>query len=371
MEKNFILDQKTFLNLLSSMQPIVSKKTALEVTSYIMVQVGYKELILKSTDLEISLQSNCSLIENNLDQIESFLIPGKKIFDIVKELNGNIYCSISQNQLHLKSDSFSLALNIKNIDEFPLFPEKIENLMQIDAESLFKMLESVVFLIPQNNPNPALNGLFLEIKNNTLFMTTTDGHCLAQVESFNPSYNTEQSWLLPKRAVYELKKILESLQDKTIFLGICSNQLVFSGELFNFFTKILADQFPHYQTILNKESFHSASIDKNLLLKTLKRSSCMLSGQFIPTSFSFENNLVNVFINNKEVGFLEEQISLLSNLPTKIDIKFYAPYILNGLQAFDKNSINFYLKSSLNPIIFESQQENNKTTYLVMPISSS
>ncbi len=370
MEKNFVVDQKTLLNLLSSIQPIVSKKTALESTSYILFQVGHKELILKSTDLEISLQSSCSLIDSTFENHEAFLVPGKRIFDIIKELQGPIHCSLYQNQLHLKSNSFSLSLNIKEADEFPPFPERIENIMQIDATSFFKMLESVVFLIPQNNANPALNGLFLEIKDNTLFMTTTDGHCLAQVSSFNQNYDSDKSWLLPKRAVYELKKILESLQDKTIFLGTCSNQLVFSGELFNFFTKILADQFPHYKTILDKVSFQCASIDKNLLLKALRRSSCLLSGQFIPTSFSFDNDQLNVTINNKEVGSLSEQLTLSSALSLKIDIKFYAPYILNGLQAFDNNNINFYLKGNLNPIIFESATEENKTTYLVMPISS-
>ena len=44
------------------------------------------------------------------------------------------------------------------------------------------MLNKVAFLIPQNNANPALNGLYLEISHTDLKMTTTDGHCLGASE---------------------------------------------------------------------------------------------------------------------------------------------------------------------------------------------
>ena len=56
-----------------------------------------------------------------------------------------------------------LALNVKDAEGFPPFPERIENLMHLDAQFLLNLLEKVAFLIPQNNANSALNGLFLEV----------------------------------------------------------------------------------------------------------------------------------------------------------------------------------------------------------------
>ncbi len=57
--------------------------------------------------------------------------------------------------------------------------------MQLDASFLLTILDKVSFLIPQNNANPALNGLFLEISDSELMMTTTDGHCLSTSANFN------------------------------------------------------------------------------------------------------------------------------------------------------------------------------------------
>ena len=61
--------------------------------------------------------------------------------------------------LHCKIRLVNFALNIKDAQEFPPFPERIENLMQLNAAFLLEMLDKVAFLIPQNNANPALNGL--------------------------------------------------------------------------------------------------------------------------------------------------------------------------------------------------------------------
>lgn len=369
MEKKFFVEQKSLLGLLASMQPICTKRTTLDATTCILFHVSHRELILKSTDLEISLQANCSLENSTLTEPESFLVGGKRIFDIVKELDGIIECTLGNNQLLLRAGSVALDLNIKDDSEFPPFPERIENIMDLNATQLRSMLDSVAFLIPNNNSNPALNALLLEISPSLLTMTTTDGHCLAQVRSTQEA-NTQQQWLLPKRAVFELKKILETAKDSVIFLGICGKQLVFSGDYFNFFTKLISDPFPQYAAILDKQSFIAATVDRAQFTKTLRRSACLLSGSFLATRFGFSQDSLRVSINNKEVGKLDEEIPLTGFDAEALDIRFYAPYLLNGIQVFNQEKVTFFLKNSTKPIIFESAADNVSITYLVMPVSS-
>jgi DNA polymerase-3 subunit beta len=369
MENTFVIDQKSLYNILASMQPICSKRTALDATSSILFAVGPKEVVIKSTDLEISLQATCALIESDALHEETFLVSGRRIFEIVKELEGPITCMLTRQQLRLEAGDVHLALHIKEAEEFPPFPERIENLMQLDAALLRTMLDSVAFLIPQSNANPAMNGLLLELTPESLTMTATDGHCLAQVSTEKTQFQEPKTWLLPRRAIFELKKILETVEDTTLFLGICGNQLVFSGELFNFFTRLLADQFPNYKTILDKTAFEKASIERSRFIKTLKRSVCMLSNQFIATKFAFSDTRLHVSMKNKEVGSLDEQIVFTGSKKTTMDIRFYAPYLLNGIQTFHDDNLTFYLKSGTKPIIFESAAEGFSITYLVMPVS--
>ena len=369
MEKSFSIDQKSLLAILSSMQPICTKRTTIDATSFISFQVGQKELILKATDLEISLQSNCILSSSSCIEPETFLVSGKRIFDVVKELEGTIACSLVGGQLLLESGSVNLALHCKEAHEFPPFPERIENLMHLDAKLLLEMLERVAFLIPQNNANQALNGLLLELSSTELTMTATDGHCLAQVRSSVYTLETVRTWLLPRRAIFELKKILESSHDTTVFLGICGNQLVFSGEFFNFFTKLFADPFPQYKAILDKTGFFSGQFDRLKLIKTLRRSACLLSGQFLATRFMFDSHKVHVSLHNKEVGKCDEFLTLQNYTGPDMDIRFFAPYILSGMQVLQEEYTTFFLKNSSKPIMFESNLSRYQVIYLVMPVS--
>ncbi|NBV40260.1 DNA polymerase III subunit beta, partial [bacterium] len=357
-------------SILGFTQPICAKKTAIASTSYILFQITSHELIIKATDLEVSLQFSCPLQESTIDSLQ-ILVPGKKIYDIVKELEGPIECKIEDNQFFIKNGKVNVALHVKSAEEFPPFPERIENLMQMDAKFILELFSKVSFLIPQNNSNPALNGLLIEISKQQTSMTTTDGHCLAQVKTTRYHLDEPKKWLVPRRGIFEIKKILENTKDGSVFLGICGNQLVFSGESFNFFTKVLADEFPAYEAILNKETFIPARVLKNDFIKTLRRSTCLLSGQFLATSFKFAKDTMKVTLKNNEIGKLEETLQLHDFAAEPLELRFYSPYLLNGLQSFAQDDVQLYLKNNTKPVIFEAcNQDQYDLVYLVMPVSA-
>lgn len=370
MEGKFVVEQKELLSLLASMQPICNKKTTLDITESILFQVTPKELTLKATDLEISLQSSMNIDSDFVENVE-ILISGKRIFELVKEMEGQIEFKFNENQLNLKSGSVDLHLNVRGIEDFPSFPERIENLMEMESAFLLDLLNKVAFLIPQNNSNSALNGMLLEFTEHEMLMVATDGHRLAKITTNKYQLGENKKWLLPKRAVLEVKKLLETTQVEKIFLGVCGSQLVFSGLNFNFFTKLISDPFPHYEPVLQKEGFRGATLDKEAFCKTLKRTSCLLSGQFVSTNFIFKPGILDVNLHNKEVGKLDESLALEKFKGKDIKTRFYSPYLLGGLQVFPDKKVDFFVQSDAKPIIFEAKGEEYNLTYLVMPVSLS
>ncbi len=368
MKGKFTVEQKEILSMLNSMQPICNKRTTLDITESILFQVAPKELTLKATDLEISLQSTLA-IESNLLENVNFLISGRRIFEIMKEMEGEIEFGLDDTKLTLKSGSVDLQLNIQDPQEFPPFPERIENLMEIDAKFFLSLLNKVAFLIPQNNANIALNGMLLEFKDNEMRLVATDGHCLVRVKTNKYNLPEDKKWLLPKRAVLELKKLLESSTTENLFVGTCGSQVVFSGNNFNFFTKLISEAFPQYEAVLDKQKFIPATLSRDVFLKTLKRTSCLLAGQFVSTSFKFQPGIVDVSLHNKEVGKIEESLPLKEYEGDNIQSKFYSPYLLNGLQVFPEENVKFYVKDNVKPIIFESKSDSYELTYLVMPVA--
>ncbi len=366
---SFVIAQPTIFSLLSSMQPICNKRTPLESTESILFSITPRELTIKATDMEISLQSTAE-IESSVNDAMSFLVSGKRIFDIVKEMDGDITFTLEGNALSLRCGGVDLSLNIKSAQDFPAFPERIENLMHIDAQFLVGLLNKVSFLVPSNNSNAALNGLLLEIDNKGTSMVATDGHSLARITTSKYTLGEKHKWLLPKRAVMELKKIIEVGGTEQVFLGMCGSQLVFSGPNFNFFTKLIASPFPEYAPILDKQGFIPARVHRGDFSRTLKRTGCLLAGQFLSTTFTFAREGLDVKLSNKEVGSLKESLPLSMFDSVPVESRFYSPYLLNGLQALSGDMVNFHIKNSMRPIIFDDANEEYSFTYLVMPVSA-
>lgn len=370
MNESFFLEQRSFLSLLNAMQPICTKRTTVDATSCLYIHVEPYEVIVKATDLEIALQASYPIKSSSVSTQLTFLVSGKRLFDVIKEFHESVECIFTGTQLLLKSESACVTLLAKDYQEFPTFPEKIENLMNLKAEDLLSMISYVAFLVPQNNVNLSLNGLLFEVSPDCTILTTTDGHCLAQIRNTKYRLNITTKWLMPRRAIFELKKILENTEpQEDIFLGTCKNQLVFSGKTFNFFTRLLHDTFPAYHSLLNMDNFTSVNIDRLQMLKTLRRSVCLLSGQFVATKFSFLSDRIAIEMQNQDVGSLKEEIMISEYSGTEMNIRFYAPYLLSGLQVIMDETVQIFLQNPSKPLIFKSIQENVEFTYLVMPVA--
>jgi DNA polymerase-3 subunit beta len=380
MKTQFSLTQETLFPILVSLQSMCTKKTAVAHTENILFEVTPRELIIKSTDLEISAQWTL-IIETDNDDTNMFLVSGKRIHDVIKELDGLIHFSLDTQNLYITTENgVSFVLAIKDTSDFPPFPERIENLMQLESADIIDCVSKVAFLIPSNNSNPALNGMLLECDEKGLSMIATDGHCLARVITEKYKLASKKTWLLPKRAVLELKKILEvSVQNiahtvapDTLFLGTCSGNLVFSGPGFNFFTRLIADPFPQYAPILQNEGFFVATVAKDGFLRSMKRAGCLLAGNFVATDFYFNHaeKSLRIKLENKEVGTLEESLPLQEFNGETLATRFYTPYVLNGLQVISEKQVTCKIKGNRKPLIFESKNDRFAFMYLVMPVSS-
>jgi recombinational DNA repair ATPase RecF len=74
-------------------------------------------------------------------------------------------------------------------------------------------------------------------------------------------------------------------------------------------------------------------------------------------------------LHNKDIGKLQEKLQLKESVEEGVNIRFYAPYLLTGLQALPGDEVTFWLQSKSRPIIFEAQDNDAHMIYLVMPVS--
>ncbi len=379
----FSLDQKPLSLVLSLIQNVCGKKTALDATSCVLFTIGEaQEVIVRATDLEMSLQFTLPA-EIFVAEKTSILVNAKRLSDFIKDLNGVVKFSYDGTTLSINYGSsnnnwdpdFYLTLCTMDPVSFPAFPEKIENVINLDAAFVQSSLDKVINLIPQSNINSAINGLFLDFDESGLSLVATDGHSLCLIKNSSFSLSEPRSWTIPKKAVSELKRLIDSFfstskknSDDEVFLGVCRGQIVFSGANFNFFTRLIAEPFPNYKAAINYESFSRGTLALGTLAPILRRVGYLLSGKFLPAEFIFKNNQLKISFNNPDSGNFSETMSFVPSVSIDSVLKFYSPYILACCSVMEMQEVDFFVNSKTSPIFFKQEFSTYSLVYLVMPI---
>lgn len=383
MELVFTVEQKALFQVLSLIQGICNRKTALPATNNVLFIVGdNNEIIIRATDLETSLQFVLP-VKFFYSDFPSFSVNAKRLFDFVHELKGFVFFSYNGSILTLSAGDFienppvepefHLNLFTADVSLFPAFPERIENLSSLDGNFLRFALNKAASIPSPTTASSIANGILFELDSTGCSIVSTNGHALIFCKNNLVSLSESKNFVLPKKSVAELRHVLDEFCDNEeksveVFLGLCKGQLVFSGTSFNFFSRLITDPFPDYKSILNYQDTPKARLNLSLLQPVLRHVSFLLGGKFLPTTFSFLKSRIKLSFNNPDSGSLIESISFVPFTEFEFTVKFFSPYIATACSLFDEKEIDFFLGKHNQPIVFLNEIESTKLLYLVMPI---
>jgi DNA polymerase sliding clamp subunit (PCNA homolog) len=99
-------------------------------------------------------------------------------------------------------------------------------------------LQSTAFSISQQDVRTFLNGLLFELEGNLLRTIAADGHRMAVMVGQHTQDMPLQRFVLPRKSVYELLRLLNAIADDIIQVSldtqvftVCSAQYTFSSKL--------------------------------------------------------------------------------------------------------------------------------------------
>jgi DNA polymerase-3 subunit beta len=168
---------QTAIQKLSKATP---NRSTLPILSCVLLQTNNNEIILRSTDLEITIIISISA---SVEKEGSSAIPIHTLINITNELpDGRITIEIDdQHKIKLITELGTYNLMGKPAEEFPAVPEiDKEKPLPIKSDLLSEIIKSTSFVISHDELKPALTGLYLKLEKNRLTTVATDGHQLVR-----------------------------------------------------------------------------------------------------------------------------------------------------------------------------------------------
>ncbi len=352
---------------LSDIQNIVEKKNTMPILSHFLLAVEKGEAYITATDLETAFREPLKLTVATEGKL---CIPAKKLFEIVREVEGDIVLeSGDQKWLKVKSGKSNFRLACLSADEFPVWPALSEDTekMEIDSLLLLEMIDKTLYSAGESDTRYVLNGLLFNIKaDGSLTVVGTDGHRLAlSSKATGSKLKEERKIIFSRKSLSELRRFLDD-EAKPVKMVMGKNHILFEIDTIQFLTRLIEGTYPNYEQVIPAAGDKTIIIDRIALMKSLRRVSIMSKERSSAVKVDIEPNTIKISASNPDLGEAKDEIAM-EYAGDPITVAFNARYILDALSVMSTDTILIKLNEPLSPTLI-MENESGDYKYVVMPM---
>ena len=344
---------------LQRIQGVVDKKNTMPILSNMLMVADSKGVEIVATDLEIGLRGRYAA---EVEAPGAVTVSAKKMYEIVRELSqDDIQIRVEDgNWVKIISGRSQFKLVGLPRDEYPSLPDVAEEgMISIAGDTLRDMIKKTLYAVGENDARYVLNGLFVQMtqaKNGlSIRMVGTDGHRLSMIDRVVDAQHREESVIIPKKAMMELRRILE--EDGTgaqLQMGFGKNHAIFKRDGLVMVSKLIDGNYPNYQQVVPTQNTKKITVSKDVFTHAVKRVSILSKEKTNAVKVQLEQNALHLSTNNPEIGEANEELAV-DYTGESVTIGFNSRYLMDVLMGMDKETISLELNDSLSPCLIKEE----------------
>jgi DNA polymerase-3 subunit beta len=353
------------LDAISVVSRGLSSRSTLPILSSILLDAKGDELVLHSTDLEVSLKHSMAA---RIDEEGTAVVPGRLLTDIVRSMPEAAVTleTTSPDDASISCEQSSFDVRTLHAEDFPKFPEvSPEKGAVLPADRLVSVIKQVSRAASKDETRPVLTGVLTMIEPMSLKMVATDSYRLAvrQVEIDGPDEPIEV--VIPNKAVDEIPRLAGSAE--RISLGVAENQVVFEFGNTVFVSRRIDGRFPNYAQLIPTESETRATVGREELLEAVKRVS-ILAQHNVPLRVSIrpEDRVLTLSASTPDIGEASEDLEVDAE-GEEVEIAFNSSFMIDGVGAAGTEQVALETTSPLKPGLLSSVGDE-EYIYILMPV---
>jgi len=359
------------LRELTATQGVVERKTTIPILSNYLFEAAGDKLSLTATDLDLSLRTACNA---KVKKEGACTIPARKLYDYVKLLpDADITIKLLENHWVSircgRSNTKMVGMARSNFPTLPVFPTA--GVVKIPAAVLRSMIAKTGFAIAHEESRYTLNGALMVLKSESITMVATDGHRLAHIERAGEKFDGvsgEMKTLVPKKAMDELKSLLDATDAETIDFAKDESTLYFRVGQRLLTSRQLTGQFPNYEAVLPKEITKSISVPGEDLGAAISRVAQFADERSHAVRLRLEKDELKLSASSTDSGESEDSIEIAYS-GDPMTIGFNAQYLIDFIKAAGSAEVKLELKDPQSAGQFRpADGDDYKYRYIVMPM---
>lgn len=366
------ISSTTLASRLTALSKVFNSKNSLPILDCYLFEVNSNQLTITASDSENVMTTQIQLDES--DGNGTFAVNNRNILDAVKEL--------PEQPLTLDVDMSTYAIKViymngmynftaQSGDEFPRMQPLNDSAAAITIESktLANDIAHSIFATANEELRPVMNGIYFDLKEDSLAIVASDGHKLVRTLNKNIKSEKPMSFILPKKPATLLKNVLQKTEDDVIirFDDRNANILFPEGTLA---CRLIEGRYPNYNSVIPQDNPNLLTVDRMVLASVVRRVLPFASDSSQQIRLHIETG--KAVISSEDIDFYtsakEEIVCDYNGMP--MDIGFKGTSLMEILTNLDGEEVELKLADPSRPclIIPTNQPENENVLMLIMPM---
>jgi DNA polymerase-3 subunit beta len=364
---HFTIQREALLKPLQLVAGVVERRQTLPVLSNVLLVVEGQQLSLTGTDLEVELIGRVALDE--IAESGEITVPARKLMDICKSLPADalIDIRVDEQKLLIKAGRSRFSLSTLPANDFPTSEEGQTSLViNLPQAKVRHLIERTSFAMAQQDVRYYLNGMLLEVGENTLRAVATDGHRLAMCSLAAPIEQQEKHQIIvPRKGILELARLLTE-QDADVAIVLGQHHIRATTSEFTFTSKLVDGKFPDYERVLPKGGDKLVIGDRQALREAFTRTAILSNEKYRGIRLQLAAGQLKIQANNPEQEEAEEEVAVDYN-GANLEIGFNVSYLLDVMAVMTTEKVRLLLSDS-NSSALVQEFDNDESAYVVMPM---
>jgi DNA polymerase-3 subunit beta len=346
---------------------IADRKGTMPILANVVIRSeGPERILFAATDLKIAVSVS---MPAKVEQEGGVTVAARQAFEIAKGLSGDQVelRRTENNWLEIASGRAQFKVVGMSERDYPKLPAVGEaELSSVDSKVLCEMIGKTAFSISQDDTRPHLASVLFESDGKNACMVSTDGHRLSKVsKAMTDGPVLSSGVLIPRKGVAEIRRTIEG-REKPCQIGVYQGYFVLRADEVTLTVKLGEGQFPPYDQVIPKENDKVVTLERDVLLDSLKRVSIIASDKTWGIRLSLSKGALSIEADNPDLGNAREKLEV-EYKGSPLQIGFNARYFIDLLSEMGSKMVRLELGEDLDPAVIRPDDDSN---YLgvVMPM---
>jgi len=344
---------------------VVNLQSSLPILANILIRASDAKALFMASDLEANVRCE---IAAEVEKAGVVTVPARTLADMVRVLpDTDVILELEGNRVRVRCETLSYDLVTMDPEDFPAWPEvKAKATLELPQKTLRKLIERMIFAVPQKDPRRVLLGGFFDVHDRQLRCVATDGKKLAfvQCESDSRTGQEKISAVVPHKVLSEVSKTLGDEGTVRILFG--ERQISFDLKQIKYVSNVIDGTYPNYELVIPKTFERTITLPKEALRALIRQAAIISDEKSNSVILHFAEDELKLTAMTYDIGSYAGSLPI-SFTQEEFQIVFNHRFLSEILDAIETSEVLLKANKPVSPAVLCGKDVTD-TLYVIMPI---